>query len=161
MKLLSLKATLLAFGLTPAVAGYSAEADAKGKNSDADKAASDYPSPPAVLPGKGLAQHDFLYTGEWDTRKTNATLFLIKGGKVVWSYQIPRKDEKNGQESEFSDMHMLQSGDIVFAYKTGWRKINQAKETLYDYRCPRTDQGWNECHSAQPIGPDKVLFMEN
>jgi hypothetical protein len=26
---------------------------------------------PAVLPGKGLAQHPFLYTGEWDYRKTN------------------------------------------------------------------------------------------
>src|SRR5262245_50034834 len=86
---------------------------------------SDYPNPPAVLPGKGLAQHDFLYTGEWDTRKTNATLFLIKGGKVAWSYSIPRKDEFNGQESEFSDMHRLSNGDIVFAYKTGWRKIDK------------------------------------
>src|SRR5687768_16487839 len=71
---------------------------------------SDYPSPPAVLPGKGLGQHDFLYTGEWDTRKTNASLFLIKGGKVVWTYQIPRKDEFNGEESEFSDMHGLSNG---------------------------------------------------
>jgi hypothetical protein len=113
------------------------------------------------LPGNGLAQHDFLYSGEWDTRKPVAAMFLVKGGKVVWSYEIPRKDEKNAQESEFSDMHMLSNGDIVFAYKTGWRKINQAKETIYDYRCPKTDQGWNECHSAQPIGPDKVLFMEN
>jgi len=31
------------------------------------------------LPGNGLAQHDFLYSGEWDTRKTNQTVFLIKG----------------------------------------------------------------------------------
>jgi hypothetical protein len=115
----------------------------------------------AVLPGHGLAQHDFLYTGEWDTRKTNATLFLIKGGKVVWTYQIPRKDEFNGQESEFSDMHMLSSGDIVFAYKTGWRKIDKEGKTIYDYRCPKGAEGWNECHSAQPIGLDKVLFMEN
>src|SRR4051812_6182365 len=55
-----------------------------------------YPDPPAVLPGKGLAQHDFLYTGEWDTRKDVATMFLVRSGKVVWSYQIPRKDESNG-----------------------------------------------------------------
>jgi hypothetical protein len=47
---------------------------------------------PAKLPGKGLAQHDFLYTGEWDTRKDQATLFLVKGGKVVWTYQIPRQE---------------------------------------------------------------------
>jgi hypothetical protein len=133
-----------------------------------------YPDPPAVLPGNGLAQHDFLYTGEWDTRKTNATLFLVRGGKVVWTYQIPRKDEFNGQESEFSDMHRLSNGDIVFAYKTGWRKIDRDGNTIYDYRCPKlTDTNgnvrldlkgnpyWTECHSAQPIGDDKVLFMRN
>lgn len=59
-----------------------------------------------VLPGRGLAQHPFLYSGEWDTRKTHQTMFLVKGGKVAWTYEISRKDEKNGQESEFSDMHL-------------------------------------------------------
>lgn len=113
------------------------------------------------MPGRGLAQHDFLFTGEWDTRKPVATMFLIRGGKVAWTYQIPRKDEQNGQESEFSDLHRLSNGDIVFAYKTGWRKIDQDGKTLYDYRCPKTENGWTECHSAQPIGPDKVLFMRN
>ena len=125
-----------------------------------------YPDPPAHLPGNGLAQHDFLFTGEWDTRKTNATLFLIQGGKVAWTYSIPRKDEFNGQESEFSDIHRCSNGDIVFAYKTGWRKIDGRGNTLYDYRCPK-DVGpdgkeyWKECHSAQPIGNDRVLFMLN
>jgi hypothetical protein len=114
-----------------------------------------------VLPGKGLKQHDFLYAGEWDTRKPNATLFLIRNGRVDWTYQIPRKDEYNGQESEFSDIHRLSNGDIVFAYKTGWRKIDQSGKTVYDYRCPKTENGWTECHSAQPIGMDKVLFMQN
>jgi hypothetical protein len=41
---------------------------------------------PAVLPGKGLAQHPFLYTGEWDYRKTNQTMFIVRDGKVVWTY---------------------------------------------------------------------------
>src|SRR5438045_1945341 len=45
-----------------------------------------YPNPPATLPGRGLAQHDFLYSGEWDTRKDQCTMFLIRGGKVAWSY---------------------------------------------------------------------------
>lgn len=133
-----------------------------------------YPAPPASLPGRGLAQHDFLYTGEWDTRKDVATLFLVRGGKVVWTYQIPRKDELNGEESEFSDMHRLSNGDILFAYKTGWRKIDATGKTLYDYRCPKVvgpdGQDWlnpkgkpyyTECHSAQPIGMDRVLFMRN
>jgi hypothetical protein len=125
-----------------------------------------YPDPPAHLPGNGLAQHDFLYSGEWDTRKQEATMFLVKGGKVVWTYSIPRKDEFNGQESEYSDMHMCSNGDVLFAYKTGWRKVRPDKTVIYDYRCPK-DVGpdgkeyWKECHSAQPIGNDKVLFMLN
>jgi hypothetical protein len=113
------------------------------------------------LPGNGLAQHDFVYTGEWDTRKPVATLFFVKGGKVVHTYQIPTKDETNGQLSEFSDFTVCSNGDVVFAYKTGWRKIDADNKTIYDYRCPKGDEGWNECHSAQPIGNDKVLFMEN
>ena len=115
---------------------------------------------PAPLPGKGLAQHDFLYSGEWDTRKPVQTMFLVKGGKVVWTYEIPIKDA-NGNLSEYSDMHRLSNGDIVFAYKTGWRKINEAGATIYDYQCPKGESGWTECHSAQPIGKDKVLFMQN
>src|SRR5713226_9311049 len=49
---------------------------------------------PPTLPGKGLAQHPFLYTGEWDTRKPVQTIFLVRGGKVVWTYSIPIKNEK-------------------------------------------------------------------
>jgi len=118
------------------------------------------------LPGKGLAQHDFLYSGEFDTRNTNQTMFLVRGGKVAWTYQIPIKDG-NGNLSEFSDMHRLSNGDIVFAYKTGWRKITAEGKTIYDYQCPSigtNDAGkaiWAECHSAQPIVMDKVLFMQN
>ncbi|TAK93309.1 MAG: hypothetical protein EPO07_18270 [Verrucomicrobia bacterium] len=94
-------------------------------------------------------------------------MFLVRGGKVIWTYQIPRKDEFNGQESEYSDMHRLSNGDIVFAYKTGWRKITGDEKTIYDYRCPAIGTNadgkaiWAECHSAQPIGMDKVLFMQN
>lgn len=137
-------------------------------------AASTYPVPPATLPGRGLAQHDFLFTGEWDTRKPLATLFLIRGGKVAWTYQIPTKDESNGQLSEFSDMHRLSNGDIVFAYKTGWRKIDAAGKTIYDYKCPKVvgpdgkdvlnakgQPYWTECHTAQPLGMDRVMFMQN
>jgi hypothetical protein len=120
-----------------------------------------YPSPPAILPGKGLAQHDFLYSGEWDTRNPMETMFLVKGGKVVWTYQIPDKDPDNGQLSEFSDMHRLSNGDIVFAYKTGWRKIDQDGKTIFDFKAPKGENGWTEIHTAQPIGMDKVMFMQN
>src|SRR5580765_8166890 len=119
-----------------------------------------------TLPGKGLAQHDFLYSGEWDTRNTNQTMFLVKGGKVVWTYQIPIKD-RNNNLSEYSDMHRCSNGDIVMAIKTGWRKIDKEGKTLFDYECPSIGTNadgkliWAECHSAQPIGNDKVMFMLN
>ncbi|WP_161554933.1 glycoside hydrolase family 88/105 protein [Ereboglobus luteus] len=120
----------------------------------------DCPNPPATLPGGGLAQHDFLYTGEYDTRKPDQTLFLVRGGKVVFTYRIPIRDANNNL-SEFSDMHMLPNGDIVFAYKTGWRKIDRHGNTLHDYQCGKGPDGWNECHTAQPLGDDHVFFMEN
>ena len=34
------------------------------------------PTTPVVLPGKGPAQHPFLYAGEWDTRKPLGTVHL-------------------------------------------------------------------------------------
>jgi hypothetical protein len=137
-----------------------------------------YPEPPATLPGRGLAQHDFLYTGEWDTRNPEETMFLIRGGKVVWTYRIKDRDESNGELAEFSDMHRLSNGDITFAYKTGWRKIDAAGNTLYDYKAPKvvgpdgrdvlktnskgeSSPVYTECHTAQPIGHDRVLFMLN
>jgi hypothetical protein len=133
-----------------------------------------YPAPPSELPGKGLAEHDFLYCGQADNRKSEATLFLVRAGSVAWTYQVPIIDETNGQSSELSDMHRLSNGDIVIAYKTGWRKIDSHGKTLYDYKCPKItgDDGqdvldergrplWSECHSAQPVAQDKVLFMQN
>src|SRR5215212_5694050 len=57
---------------------------------------------PDVLPGKGLAQHDFLYAGEWDTRKDTQTVFIVRKGKVVWTWSIPIKDPR-GLLNEFSD----------------------------------------------------------
>ena len=104
--------------------------------------------------------------GEFDTRKPVATISLIQGGKRTWMYQIPTKDEANGQLSEFSDMHRLSNGDIVFAYKTGWRKIDQDGKTIYDFKCPQETlpngtKYYRECHTAQPIGNDRVMFMLN
>src|SRR5204862_6814296 len=66
------------------------------------------------LPGKGLAHHPFLYAGEWDTRKPDQTIFLIRGGRVVWTYAIPIMNEK-GVLNEFDDIHLLSNGNVLFA----------------------------------------------
>ena len=119
-----------------------------------------------TLPGKGLLQHDFIFTGEFDTRKKVATISLVQGGHVTKRYQIPTTDPASGQLSEFSDMHRLSNGDVLFAYKTGWRKVDADGNLIYDFKCPSQigpdgKTYWMECHSAQPIGNDKVLFMLN
>jgi hypothetical protein len=49
------------------------------------------------LPGKGLAQHDFLYAGEGHDR----TIFVVRQGKIVWSYEDP------AGKGEISDAVML------------------------------------------------------
>ena len=36
-------------------------------------------------PASDLKYHDFLYAGEWDTRKPDAqSMFLVRDGRVVW-----------------------------------------------------------------------------
>jgi len=111
---------------------------------------------PTTLPGNGLAQHDFLYCGEWDTRNPMETIFLVKGGKVVWTYQIPDKDEK-GQLNEFDDIHLLSNGNVLFARKTGAAEVNPAKQIVWNYEAPKG----TEIHTSQPIGDDRVLIMQN
>lgn len=111
---------------------------------------------PEVLPGNGLAQHDFLYTGQWDTRKDSQTLSLVRRGKVVWQFAIPNKD-RNNVLSEFSDIHMLSNGNIVYACKTGAAEVTPAKKIIWSYECP----AGTEVHTAQPIGTDKVFICQN
>src|SRR5476649_1094041 len=78
--------------LVPAAKGQASQnGPSVGVTNSVPPGADTIPYRPAVLPGKGLAQHPFLYTGEWDHRKKDQTIYLVRGGKVVWSYSIPIK----------------------------------------------------------------------
>jgi hypothetical protein len=121
----------------------------------ADKPAARAPVP-ALLPGKGMAQHDFLYAGEWDTRKDTQTIFRIEKGVITWTWSIPIKD-RNGQLSEFSDIHQLSNGNVLYACKTGAAEITPDRKIIWSYECP----AGTECHSAQPVGLDKVFLCQN
>jgi hypothetical protein len=112
-------------------------------------------SPPAK--GDGPARHDFLYCGEWQTDRPGESMYLVRGGKVVWTHTIPDKEE-------LDDCTMLSNGHIVFARK-GYGaseivpdlKAGQGGEIVWDYKAdPKS-----EVHSVQPIGTDKVLIMQN
>lgn len=109
------------------------------------------------LPGKGLKQHDFLYAGEWDLRKPAAqSIFLVRGGKVVWQYSIPLRTA-TGDIQEFDDATLLSNGNIVYACMSGAGIITPEKNIIWQYTCPPGTQ----THSCQPIGKDSVMMVLN
>ena len=105
----------------------------------------------AQLPGKGMAQHPFLYCGEWQHRSTSQqTMYVVRGGKVVWSYT-------NRLKGELGDCTMLSNGDIVFSRQLGASEITPDKKIVWNYDAPPG----TEIHTAYPIDKARVLIMQN
>lgn len=111
---------------------------------------------PATLPGNGLAQHSFLYTGEWNYPSKVQTIFLIRDGKVAWTYDIPTYDA-NHVLQELGDATLLPNGNVVFCRKTGASEVSQDKKIVWNYDAP----AGSEVHSIQAVGLDHVLMMQN
>jgi hypothetical protein len=101
-------------------------------------------SAPAV---NDLSRHDFLYAGESHDRR----IFLVRGGKVVWSF-----DEPDGK-GEISDAVMLSNGNILFAHQFAVEEITPEKKVIWRYDPP----AGHEVHTAVPIGLDRVLYIQN
>lgn len=101
----------------------------------------------AVLPGNGLAQHDFFYAGEAKTRD----MYIVRGGKVVWAYH-----GATGR-GEISDATLLANGNILFAHQFGVTLITPDKTVLWNYDAPPRC----EVHTAQMIGTNHVIFIQN
>jgi len=111
---------------------------------------------PASLPGRGLDQHPFFYTGQWDFRHPVQRMVIVRGGRIVWSYEIPTRDA-SGSLQELSDATLLSNGNVVFARKTGAGEITAEKKLIWNYDAPR---GF-EVHVAQPIGADRIMIVQN
>jgi hypothetical protein len=109
-------------------------------------------TPAAIaLPGKGLAQQPFLYCGEWQQRgKSEQIMYLVRAGKVVWTYSIPGKEE-------YGDCTRLSNGNIIFSRRLSASEITPAKQLVWNYVAPPK----TEIHTTQPIGKDRVLIMQN
>ena len=109
-------------------------------------------APPASgLPGQGLAQHPFLYCGEWQNRSIDRqTMQIVRSGKVVWSYT-------NTLRGELGDCTMLSNGNIVFSRQYGASEVTPDKKIVWNYDAPPK----TEIHTAFPVGTDKVLIMQN
>jgi len=106
---------------------------------------------PAPLPGKGLAQHPFLYCGEWQNRSTSQQVMcIVRDGKIVWSYTNPLK-------GELGDCTMLSNGNIVFSRQFGASEITPDKKIVWNYDGPPG----TEIHTTYPVGKDRVLIMQN
>jgi hypothetical protein len=111
---------------------------------------------PNVWPGRGLAQHPFLYAGEWDTRKPLQSIFLVRDGRVVWHYSIPLHNAAGGIQ-EFDDATLLSNGNIIYSCMSGAGEISPDKDIVWQYTAPPG----TEIHSIQSIGKDRVLLMRN
>ncbi len=102
-------------------------------------------SAPAGLPGRGLAEHPMLFAGEGYN-----VLHLVNEGRVVWTYQ-------SGPGGEIDDVWLLTNGNVLYTKQTFVEELSPAKQVLWHYDAP---QG-TEIHSAQPLGLDKVLIVQN
>ncbi len=104
-------------------------------------------SPNEILPGKGLAEHNFLYAGESGKRQ----VFIVRNGKVDWFY-----DDPSGK-GEVSDAVLLSNGNVLIAHQFAINLISPEKKILWNYDAP----AGTEIHTAMPIGKDYVLFVQN
>ena len=102
------------------------------------------PTPPN-LPGKSLAQHPMLYIGEGYNK-----MFLINGGRIIWTYST-------GSGNEYDDAWMLSNGNILFSRMQYVAEITPGKKVVWRYDASTG----TEIHCCQPIGLDKVLFIQN
>lgn len=101
---------------------------------------------PAVLPGGGLAQHDFLYAGEAKEER----IFIVRNGAVAWAYTHTGK-------GEISDAKLLPNGDVLFAHQFGVTEVSAGKQVVWNFDAP----AGTEIHTVQPIADNRVLFIEN
>ena len=105
------------------------------------------PAAPEILPGKGLAEHDFFYAGESRERK----MYIVRKGAVVWSYDDPKG------RGEISDAVILSNGNVLLAHQCSVEMITPDQKVIWNYPAP----DGCEIHTAIPIGNEHVLFIQN
>ncbi len=111
------------------------------------RSADGLPADVQTLPGKGLAQHDFLYAGEGKNRRA----FIVRKGQVVWSYEDPEG------KGEISDAILLSNGNLLIAHQYAVKLISPEKKILWNLDAPKGA----EIHTAMPIGLEHVLYVQN
>jgi hypothetical protein len=100
---------------------------------------------PPGLPGSGMAQHPMLYVGEGYNK-----ILLVHKGKIIWTYST-------GTGWEYDDVWMLSNGNVLFTRMQYVAEVTPRKEVVWRYDAPEG----TEIHTCQPIGLDKVMFVQN
>ena len=111
----------------------------------------DKPQAPATLPGKGLAQHDFILMGVRSSSDGKG-IRMVKGGQVVWSYVDPEV------KGAYYDATLLPNGNLLLAHGRGVRLITPDKKVLWKYE---VDPNEHEIDGAEMVGTDRVVFLSN
>ena len=111
-----------------------------------DQTATNRPAAPAILPGDGLARHDFFYAGESKSER----MYIVRGGQIAWDYTHPGK-------GEISDAVLQPNGNVLFAHQFGVTEISADKKVLWNYDAPPK----TEIHTAQPLGANSIWFIQN
>lgn len=117
---------------------------ALGPSEAAVKPLTGKPQPPG-LPGKGMAQHPMLYVGEGYNK-----ILLVNDGRIIWTYST-------GGGWEYDDVWMLSNGNVLFTRMQYVAVVTPKKQVAWRYDAPKG----TEIHACQPIGRDKVLFVQN
>ncbi|MDE6742234.1 MAG: hypothetical protein K2J58_07880, partial [Muribaculaceae bacterium] len=94
-----------------------------------------------------LARHDFFYAGE----SKRPRMFIVKGGGIEWQHTA------SNRKGEISDAVLLTDGNILIAHQYGIAELTPDHKTVWSYDAP----SGTEIHTIQPIGDDKVLFVQN
>ena len=97
------------------------------------------------LIGGQLSRHNFIYIGENHRR-----ICLVIGGKLAWHY-----DTEDSWEDD--DVWLLSNGNVLHAHMKYIEEISPRKDIVWRYDNPVG----TEIHTCQPIGVDKVLFLQN
>ena len=145
-----LLANILLLGLAPVIGALAQDtppAAPAAEKPAPPKAADNVPAAPAVLPGKGLAEHDFFFAGEAKERR----MFIVRKGQVVWSYDDPEG------KGEISDAVLLSNGNVLLAHQFAVKIVSPEKKVLWNLDAP----AGGEIHTAQMIGKEHVLFIQN
>lgn len=101
--------------------------------------------PDQTLIGGQLKRHNFIMVGE-GYRRIN----LVLDGKVAWHY-----DTEDDWEDD--EVWVLSNGNVLHAHMRYIEEITPKKEVVWRY----TNPAGTEIHTCQPIGVDKVLFLQN